>query len=65
MGLILNDWKHLLRTKTSQKSLLNIFCYNSKVTRKLKDFRKLSNKKTYFTLQSKSTKYNKPLRFIS
>ena len=44
MDLIPNDWKHLLRTKTSQKSLLNIFCYNNKVTTKVKDFKKLSNK---------------------
>ena len=32
-----NDWKHLLRTETSQKSLLKIFCYNNKVTKKVKD----------------------------
>ena len=63
MGLIPNDWKHLLRTETSQKSLLKFFCYNNKVTRKLKDFQKLSNKETYFTLQS--NKYNKSLKFIS
>ena len=36
MGSIPNDRKHLLRTKTSQKSLLKIFCYNNKVTRKVK-----------------------------
>ena len=38
MGLIPNDWKHLLRTETSQKSLLKISCYKNKVTRKVKDF---------------------------
>ena len=65
MGLIPNDWKHLLRTETSQKSLLKIFCYNNKVTRKVKDFQKLSNKEIYLSLQSSSIKYNKPFKFIS
>ena len=65
MGLIPNDWKHLLRTETSQKSLLKIFCYNNKVTRKVKDFQKLSNKEIYLSLQSNSAKYNKPFKFIS
>ena len=26
MDLILNDWKHILRTKTFQKSFLKTFC---------------------------------------
>ena len=65
MGLIPNDWKHLLRTETSQKSLLKIFCYNNKVTRKVKDFQKLSNKEIYLSLQSNSAKCNKPFNFIS
>ena len=30
------DWKHLLRTKASQKSLLKTFSYNNKGTRKVK-----------------------------
>ena len=55
----------MLRTDTSQKSLLKIFCYNNKVTRKVKDFQKLSKKEIYFTLQSNSTKYNKPFELIS
>ena len=55
MGSISNDWKQLLR---------KYFCYNNKVTRKVKDFHKLSNKEIYFTLQSNSTKY-KPFKFIS
>ena len=42
MGSIPNGWKHLLRTETSQKSLLKIFCYNNKVTWKVKDSQKLS-----------------------
>ena len=65
MDLILNDWKHLLRTETSQKSLLKIFYYNNKVTMKVKDFQKLSNKEIYFTFQSNSTKYNKLFKLIS
>ena len=44
------DWKHLLRTATSQKSLLKTFYYYNKGTKKVKDFRKLSNKETYFIL---------------
>ena len=53
MGTILNDWKHLLRTETSQKFFLKIFCYNNKVTRKVKDFQNsLINKFTSpFNLQ--------------
>ena len=39
--------------------------YNSKGTRKVKDFQKPSNKEIYFTLQSNSTKYNKTFRLIS
>ena len=40
LGSIPSDWKHLLRTETSQKSFLKIFCYNinKKVARKVKDF---------------------------
>ena len=56
MGLIPNYWKRLLRTKTSQKFLLKIFCYNNKVIGKVKDFQKLSNKKTFLSLQSNSAK---------
>ena len=65
MGLILNDWKHLLRTETSQKSFLKVFCENKKVIRKVKDFQKLSNKDIYLSLQSNSAKYNKPFKFVS
>ena len=65
MGLIPDDWKHLLRTGTSQKSLLKFFCYNTQVTRKIKDFQKLSNKEIYLSLRSNSAKYNKPFKFIS
>ena len=46
MDSIPNDWEHLLRTETSQKSILNFFCYNNKVIRKAK----LSHKEIYFTL---------------
>ena len=60
MGLIPNE----LRAKISQKSLLKIFCYNNKVTTKVKDFQKLSNKEIYFNLQSNSARYNKPFKLI-
>ena len=65
MGSILKYCKHLLRSETSQKSLLKISCYNNKVTKKVKDFQKFTNEEIYFTLQSNSTKYNKPFSFIS
>ena len=65
MVLIPNDWKNLLKTKTFQKSLLKIFFYNNKVTRKVKDFQKLTNKEIYLSLQSNSAKYNKPFKFTS
>ena len=65
MGLIPNDWKHLLWTETSEKFLLKVFCYNNKLTKKVKDFQKLSNKEIYFSLQSNSAKYNKLFKFIS
>ena len=42
-----------LRSETSQKSFLKIFCYNNKVTRKGKYFQKLSNKEIYFSLAFK------------
>ena len=32
---------------------------------KVKDFKKLSNKEIYSTLQSNSTKYDNPMKFIS
>ena len=38
MDLIYNDWKYLLRTETSQKSLLKTFYYNNRDTKKVKDF---------------------------
>ena len=65
MGSIPNDWNYLLGTETSQKSFLKTFCYSNKVTSKVKDFQKLSNKEIYFTLYFNGTKYNKPFKFIS
>ena len=65
MDLISMDWKHLLKTETSQNSLLKTFYYNNNKTRKVKDFQKLFNKEIYCTLQSNSTKYKKPFEFIS
>ena len=64
MDLIPNDWKHLLRTETFQKSLIKTFYYNNKSTRKIKNLQKLSNKETYLTLPSNITKYSKPFKFI-
>ena len=57
------DWKHLL--SNPWKSFLKAFYYNNKGTKKVKDFQKLSYKDIYFILQSNSTKYNKPFKFIS
>ena len=59
------DWRHLLRTETTQKFLLQTFYPNNNSTRKVKSFQKLSNKEIYFTLQSNSTIYNKPFKVIS
>ena len=42
-----NDWKHLLRTETSQKSLLKTFNYNNKGTREKKRLLKIF-KKTFW-----------------
>ena len=56
MDLIPNDWKHLLRTETSEKYLFKTIYYNNKGTRKVKDFQKLFDKKICFILQSNSTK---------
>ena len=41
MDLIPNDWKHLLRTATSQKSILRSFYYNNEDTKKVKEFQTL------------------------
>ena len=65
MDFIPNDWKHLLRTETTQKSILKTFYYNNKSTRKVKDFQILSNKEFFFILQDNSIKYNMPFKFIS
>ena len=64
MDLIPNTWKHLLRTKASQKSFVKTFYYNNKDTRKTKYFQKLSNKEINFIFQSTSTKYNQSFKFI-
>ena len=52
MDLIPSDWKHLLKTDTSQKSILKTFYYNNTDTRRVKDFQKRPNKEIYFTFQS-------------
>ena len=65
MDLIPNDWRHILRIETSQKSLLKTFYCNNKGIRKVKDLQKLYDKEIYFILQSNSSKYNKPFKSIS
>ena len=62
MYLVPNDWKRLLRTETSQISILKTFYCRNKSTRKVKDFQKLSNKEIYFIVHSNSTKYIKSFR---
>ena len=49
MDLIPNDWKHLLKTDTSQISILKTFYYNNTDTRRVEDFQKRPNKEIYFT----------------
>ena len=56
MGLIPNDWKHLLRNETYEKSLFKISATTIKLLGKEKTSKKLSNKEIYFTLQSNSAK---------
>ena len=46
MDLSQNDWKNILRNKTSQKSLFKSFCYNNQGTRKIKNFQKFSIRKS-------------------
>ena len=70
MGSILNDWKHLLRTETSQKSLLKIFCYNNKVTWNVKVSQKFSKRNFLhpsikIVLNSTKSKWYKYNKFIS
>ena len=65
MQTLIQNWNFskakLLKIKVSFKAL-----YPYKDARKVKDFRKLSNKENYSTLQSNSTKsYNKPFKSIS
>ena len=66
MGLIPNKWLETLTLDWNLlKPLLKIFCCNNKVTRKIKNFQKISNKEIYLSLQFNSAKYNKPFKFIS
>ena len=55
----------ILKSKTSQESLLKIFCYNNRGKRKVKNLQKLSNKEIYFALQNNNENYNKPFKFIT
>ena len=44
--LIPNDWIQLLKTEASQESLLKVFCFNNRGTKKLKTFRNVQTKKS-------------------
>ena len=55
----------MLKTETSQQSLLKVFCFNYKGTKKVKNFQKPSNKEIYFTLQNNNENFNRPFKFIS
>ena len=48
---------HLLKNKTSWESLLKVFYFNNRGTRKVKNLQKLSNKDIYFTLQNDNEDY--------
>ena len=63
--LIPNNRIHLLKTKTSQQSLLKVFYFNYRGIKKIKNFQKLSNEEIYFTLQNNNENYNRPFKFIS
>ena len=54
-----------MKNETSQESLLKVFYFNNRGTRKIKNFQKLSNKDIYFTLQNNNEDYNRPFKFIS
>ena len=62
--LIPKDWILLLKNKT-QESLLKVFYFNNRGTKKVKNLQKLSNKDIYFTLQNDNEDYNRPFKFIS
>ena len=62
--LIPKDWIRILKNETSQESLLKVFYFNNRGTRKIKNFQKLSNKDIYFTLQNNNDDYNRPFKFI-
>ena len=52
-----SDWKHLLRTENSQKSLFKKLYYNNKGTVKVKEI--------FFILQFHDIKYTESFKFIS
>ena len=63
--LIPKDWVQLLKTKTSQESLLKVFYFNNKGIKKVKNLQKLLNKDIYFTLQNNNEYYHRPFKFNS
>ena len=62
--MIPNKWIHMLKTETSQQSLLKAFCFNYTGFKKIKNFQKLSNKEIYFTLHNNNENLNRPFKFI-
>ena len=60
-----DDWMPVLKYKTSQESLLKVFCYNNRGIRDVKNLQKLSNKGIYFALQNNDENYKKPFKFIT
>ena len=60
-----DDWMPPLKYKTSQESLLKVFCYNNRGIRDVKNLQKLSNKGIYFTLQNNNENYKKPFKSIT
>ena len=63
--LIAKNWIQLLKNKTSQESLLKVFFFNNRGSRKVKNFLKLSNKDIYYTVLNNNKEYNRPFKFIS
>ena len=65
MGLIPNDWKHLLRSETYEKSLVKISAATIKLLGKEKTSKKSLIKKFTLPYNLIVPKYNKPSKFIS
>ena len=49
--LISNDWIHILKSKTSQESLLKVFYYNNRGIKEVKNLQKLSKGNLFYSLK--------------